>query len=109
MKAFSIKIIARTSVAVSLIAFGGVAALAGERDYSTEAEKPFQSTKTRAEVMEEYFQARKDGTLPQAGETSDMFATVKPAPTSTLTREEVMADTIEWLRTHGWDVSAGGR
>jgi Domain of unknown function (DUF4148) len=108
MKTRLINTIVRASVAVSLIALGGASALAGERDYSSEAEKPFQSTKTRAEVMEEYFQARKDGTLPPVGETSDTFATVKQAP-STLTREEVMADTIEWLRTHGWDVSAGGR
>lgn len=91
--------------AAALAAFSVVPAMADHHDDPSPAAQS-QSTKTRAEVRAEYLQAVKDGTLPnisEAGETPVISAMSAKAPTSTLTREAVRADTIEWLRLHRGD------
>jgi hypothetical protein len=49
------------------------------------------SNVTRAQVQAEYFQARKDGTLPASPEG---FYVAAPAKTSTVTRAEVRNDAV---------------
>ena len=98
-------------------------AIKGDRDIA-------QSGKTRAEVRAEYLQAVREGTLPN---TTEMDETTYRAMTarghaikdgkalaqasesganpagSSLTRETVRADTLEWLRLHRGDNQMGGQ
>ena len=72
------------------------------------------STKTRAEVRSEYLQAVKDRTIPvyypDSGVGSfTLTASSEAAALSSLTRQAVIADTIEWMRLHRGDVQMGGQ
>lgn len=112
MKTSLIKIMAMASGLASLAVFSVVPAMADHHDDPSPAAQSIQSTKTRAEVRTEYLQAVKDGTLPnlsEAGETPAINSMSAKAPASTLTREAVRADTIEWLRLHQSDVQMGGQ
>lgn len=61
---------------------------------------------SRDKVLAEYFQAVKDGSL-QVGE---IYAPVTAtAPSSTLTRDAVLAETTEWMRAQRGDTMMGGR
>ena len=89
-----------------------------------------QTGKTRAEVRAEYLQAVREGTLPnttEMDETSYRVMTARGHATkdgkalaqasesganpagSSLTREAVRADTVEWLRLHRGDKQMGGQ
>jgi hypothetical protein len=104
MKSKLFKTLAITAGLVSLSTIFTASAWADEGNWAPE--KPFVSTKTVEQVRAEYFQAQKDGTLPQTAEGASIYTVT--APPSTLSREAVVADTIEWLRmTHG-DVMMGG-
>jgi Domain of unknown function (DUF4148) len=104
MTSLSFKTLTIAAGVASLAALYSVSALAEDIGYPFKTEV-FQSTKTRDEVRAEYFKAVKDGTLPQVGEGS---APVTAASTSNLTREAVLADTVEWLRVHRNDIVMGG-
>ncbi len=67
------------------------------------------STKTRDQVQEEYLQAMKGGGLPKPGDTevdSDSPALAKAEP-SNLQRQDVFAETIEWMRIQSGDIGMG--
>ena len=64
MKASLIKTLALTSGFACLTALSVGPAMAGDKDIA-------QTGKTRAEVRAEYFQAVRDGTLPNAGEMDE--------------------------------------
>jgi Domain of unknown function (DUF4148) len=70
----------------------------------------FESTKSRDQVREEYFQAMKEGGLARASGTevdADSPALAK-APTSNLQRQDVYAETLEWMRaTHSAEIGMG--
>jgi hypothetical protein len=88
-------------------------AVAADNDYPQANIKSQPSTKTRAEVRAEYLQALKEGTLPitsesDAGPFGSAMSAKAPAPSS-LTRQAVHADTIEWLRLNRGDVQMGGQ
>jgi len=136
MKASLIKTMALATGFVSLTALSVVPAMAGDKD-STQS---VQAGKTRAEVRAEYFQAVREGTLPNASEMDegiyralttakgpaikggkDLAQASEPGvrplgsslsatapPPSSLTREAVRADTLEWLRLHRGDIQMGG-
>jgi hypothetical protein len=103
MKSKSFKTLAITAGLVSLSTVFSASAWADEGNWAPE--KPFESTKTVEQVRAEYFQALKDGTLPQTGDTATIYNAIAP---SSLSREAVVADTLEWLRVHRGDVMMGG-
>ena len=70
---------------------------------------PASSSTARADVSSEYLQAFKEGTLP-SNSIGGLGGTMSAkAPPSSLTRQEVHADTIEWLRLNRGDVQMGGQ
>ena len=106
MKTLSFKTLAVATGLASLSAFYGGSALAGDPDYNYALQsKPFVGTNTREQVRAEYSQAAKDGNLPRVSDYA-LPITAK-APPSTLTREAMHADTIEWLRATRGDVQMG--
>ena len=111
MKVSIIRPLALAGSLACMAAFQVMPAAAQEDKYQFQAsEQSQESTKTRAEVRSEYLKALKEGTLPSNSESDlgrDMSA--KAAAPSSLTRQEVHADTIEWLRLHGGDVQMGGQ
>ncbi|MGA8515928.1 MAG: DUF4148 domain-containing protein, partial [Burkholderiaceae bacterium] len=68
----SFKTLAVTAGLVSLSTIFSVSAWADEGNWAPE--KPFVSTKTVEQVRAEYFQAQKDGTLPEVGSTYSAVA-----------------------------------
>ena len=93
----------------SLAVFSVVPAMA-EADYPAPVAHSIESIKTSAEVRAEYQQAVKDGTLRNQSDSGEtQMITSAAAPASTLTRDDVRADTIEWLRLHRGDVDMGSR
>ncbi len=104
MTSLSFKTLTLAAGVASLAALYSVSALAEDVGYMSKPEV-FQSTKTRDEVRAEYLKAAKEGTLPQVGEGP---AAVTAAAPSSLTREAVLADTVEWLRVHRNDIVMGG-
>lgn len=141
MKSLSLKTITIVSTLACLSNFYTVPAFAGEYDWDYRSVPKFESTKTRAEVRAEYFQAARDGTLARAdwdtryiASTSEStltreqvraayFQSVKDGTLakddwdtrfvastgSTLTREAVRADTLEWLRANRADTQMGSK
>jgi Domain of unknown function (DUF4148) len=90
------KLIAATVVA--LAAMSGVSAFA--QSYKDNFPVQVSSSMTRAQVQADYLQARKEGTLPQVGETGEYTAVVKAPVASTVSRAEVRAQAIQAARAH---------
>ncbi len=106
MKTSSFKTLAVATGLAALTAFSGGSALAGDPDYDYVLHsKPFMGTHTRDQVRAEYAQAAKDGTLPQVSDYA-LPMTAKARPSS-LSRDAVYADTIEWLRVSRGDIQMG--
>lgn len=103
MKTVSCKTVVVASSLALLAALSAAPAAAGAEnlDYSYPPLGKFESNKTRDEVRAELFQAIKDGSLAQATNTGPL---VTPrTPPSSLTREAVMAEAIQWVRDHHGD------
>lgn len=89
-----------------------VAPAAAQEIYPPVDEYAQQSTRTRAEVHAEYLQALKEGSIPGNAEFDEgpmggvMSAQAAP---SSLTREAVLADAIEWMRLNSGDLDMGSR
>lgn len=67
------------------------------------------STKSRDQVREEYLQAMKGDGLPKPGDSevdADSPALAKAAP-SNLQRQDVYAETIEWMKIKSGDIGMG--
>lgn len=67
------------------------------------------STKTRDQVREEFLQAMKGDGLPKPGDSevdADSPALAKAAP-SNLQRQDVYAETIEWMKINSGDIGMG--
>lgn len=93
------KFIASTLIALASVAsMTSTAAFANEYDAASQPERLITSQLSRAQVQADYFKAAKEGTLPAIGEATD-FA-VKTTD-SALSRAEVKAETIQWVRIHG--------
>ena len=114
MKVSIIRPLALAGSLACMAAFQVMPAAAGESpDYPQATKQSQQSTNTRSEVRSEYLLALKEGTLPRTSESgagpfgSAMLAKA-PAPSS-LTRQAVHADTIEWLKLDRGDVNMGGQ
>ncbi|MFW5329899.1 hypothetical protein [Hydrogenophaga sp. ZJX-1] len=86
---------------------------AAQEVYPQEDEQLKQSAKTREEVRSEYLQALNEGSIHSNSETheapfgSPMWA--KASAPSSLTRKQVQADAIEWMRLNSGDVEMGSR
>jgi hypothetical protein len=101
MKTLTFKTLAAAS---SLVAIAGLSALPAYADSPKDLtiEKPanFESTLSRDQVQQAYFQAVKEGSLAKASDTevdADSPALAKSAP-SDLQRQDVYAATVEWMR-----------
>ena len=76
-------------------------------DYSNATN--FESVKSREQVREEYFQAVKDGSLAKATDAevdADAPALAKAVP-SDVQRQDVYAETLEWMRTQTAEIGMG--
>ena len=83
-----------------------------DQQYQQRSEQSQQSSITRAQVTAEYLQAVKDGAVPVSSENAGFFGgaeSSKAANASSLTRQAVIADTIEWMKLHQSDVQMGGQ
>ena len=113
MKVSIVRPLALAGSLACMAAFVAVPAAAqDDQHYPQRSEQSQQSSLTRAQVTAEYLQAVKDGTVPVSVENGGFFGgaeSSKAASASSLTRQEVHADTIEWLRLHGGDVQMGGQ
>ena len=77
---------------VALAAMSSVSAFA--QSYKDNFPIQMSSNTTRAQVQADYLQARKEGTLPQLGETGEYAVVAKAPVASTVTRAEVRAEAI---------------
>lgn len=102
----------------TLVAASGLVAMASLSVLPVYADSPkdesmtklnFESTKSSEQVREEYFQAMREGSLAKATDSevdADSPAIAKSAP-SNLQRNDVYAETVEWLRTKQVDIGMG--
>ncbi|QCB48371.1 DUF4148 domain-containing protein [Hydrogenophaga sp. PAMC20947] len=87
---------------------------AAAQEIYPQVDEPSQhSTKTRAEVRSEYLQSLKEGSIPSNSEFDEgpfghVMSAKAPAPSS-LTREQVQADAMEWMRLNSGDLDMGSR
>lgn len=109
MKTLTLKTFA---VASGLVALTGLSVLPVYADTPKDESlgiANFESTKSRDEVQQEYFQAMKEGGLVKATDIAvdaDTPALAKAEP-SNVQRDDVYAETVEWLRTKGVDIGMG--
>jgi Domain of unknown function (DUF4148) len=105
MKTFTFKTVAAASGVVMLASLTVLPAFAdtSKVDYSNLTN--FESTKSREQVRQEYFDAMKDGSLAVAPD-SDAPVLSKSVP-SNIFRQDVVAETIEWLKTKGTSIGMG--
>ena len=68
----------------------------------------FESSLSRNEVRTEYFKAAREGTLPSAGEADASPTIAVSTFTSTLSRDAVVAEAMDWVRAQQSDVMMGG-
>ena len=111
MKTSLIKTMAMASGLASIAVLSVVPAMA-EGSFEYLAPAAIQSTTTRAEVRSEYLRAVKNGTMPLVSDRDEIRVVNSKSATSsanTLTRKDMRADTIEWLRLHRSDVQMGGQ
>lgn len=95
MKTLSFKTLAITSGLVSLTAFYGASAVAGEDPNYTPS---YASTTTREQVRAEYLEAVKDGSLPVYNEAISGEPLMAKASPGTFTREQVRADYLQAVK-----------
>ena len=109
MVIFTSKILAVSSIlALATLTSIPAAADTSKIDYSNATN--FESVMSREQVREEYFQAVKDGSLAKATDPevdADTPVLAKAAPSGDIQRQEVLAETVEWLRTKGDDIGMG--
>lgn len=99
MVIFTSKVLAVASI-MALASLTSISAAADVTKYSSYT-PTFENTKSRKQVHKECLQATKDGGLPKPGDMemdAESPALAKAAP-SDLQRQEVFAETIEWMRT----------
>ena len=104
MKTLSLRTLAIVSGLACLNIYTLAQAESGDWNYPPTVK--FDSTLSREEVRTEYLQAKKEGRLPTLGEGESSITAA--TFTSTLTREEVAAETRDWMRTQNNDVMMGG-
>ena len=109
MKTLTLKTLAAAS---SMVALAGMAVLPAYADTPKDEYlgiSSFESTKSRDQVQQEYFQAMKDGTLGNATDSlvdADTPVLAKSAP-SDVQRQDVFAETVEWMRTQTTEIGMG--
>ena len=113
MKVSIVRPLALAGSLACMAAFVAVPAAAqDDQHYPQRSEQSQQSSLTRAQVTAEYLQAVKDGTVPVSAENAGFFGgaeSSKAASASSLTRQAVIADTIEWMKLHQGDIQMGGQ
>lgn len=111
MKTLTFKTLAAASGLVAIASLSALPAYADSpKDLTIEMAAKFESTFTRDQVQQGYFQALKEGSLAKATDSevdADSPALAKAAP-SNFQRQDVYAETIEWMRaTHSAAVGMG--
>jgi hypothetical protein len=104
MKTLTFKTLA---IASGLVALAGLSVLPVYADTPKDESLgivSFESTKSRDEVQQEYLQAMKGG----SSEAYDIDTPViASAASSSVLRDDVFAETVEWMRTKGDDIGMG--
>lgn len=104
MKTLTFKTLA---IASGLVALAGLSVLPVYADTPKDESlsiASFESTKSRDEVQQEYLQAMKGG----SSEAYDIDTPViASAASSSVLRDDVFAETVEWMRTKGDDIGMG--
>lgn len=95
MKTLLFKTLAITSGLVSLTAFYGASAVAGEDPNYTPS---YVSTTTREQVRAEYFEAVKDGSLPIYNEAISGEPLIAKVSPGTFTREQVRVEYLQAVK-----------
>ena len=119
MKVSIVKSLALVGSLACIAAFQAIPAAAQDNSFQDHklaqlSDQSQQGAKTRSQVRSEYLQAVKDGTIPVYYPDSGVgsfssAASSEAAALSSLTRQAVIADTIEWMRLHRGDVQMGGQ
>lgn len=101
MKTLTFKTLVAAS---SLVALAGLSVLPvyadSPKDLTIGGAANFESTKSSAQVRDEYFQAMKEGSLAKATDSevdADSPVLAKAGP-SNVQRQDVYAETLEWMR-----------
>ena len=100
MKTLTFKTLAAASGLVVFASLSVLPVYADTPEDESMTKLNFESTKSSEQVREEYFQAMKEGSLAKATDTevdADAPALAK-APSSNLQRQDVYAETLEWMR-----------
>ena len=101
MKTLTFKTLAAASGLVALASLSVLPVYADTpEDQSIQMAPSFESTKSRDEVLQVYFQAVKEGSLAKATDSevdADSPVLAKSAPAS-VERQDVYAETLEWMR-----------
>lgn len=105
MKTLTFKTVAAISGLVALASFAVLPAYADTPKDESIGTSSFESTKSREEVQQAYFQAMKDGSLVAAYDVESPVIT--QAAQNSVLRDDVYAETVEWLRTKGTDIGMG--
>lgn len=105
MKTLTFKTVAAISGLVALASLAVLPAYADTPKDESFGTSSFESTKSRDEVQQAYLQAMSNGSLIAAYDV-DTPATSSVAQSSIL-RDDVYAETVEWLRTKGTDIGMG--
>jgi hypothetical protein len=102
MKTLTFKTLAAASGLVALASFSVLPAAYADspKDLTIGTAPNFESTKSSEQVRQEYFQAMKEGSLAKATDSEvDADAPVlAKAATSNVQRQDVYAETLEWMR-----------
>ena len=101
MKTLTFKTLAAASGIVVLASFSVLPVYADSpKDLTIGGAANFESTKSSEQVREEYFQAMKEGSLAKATDSEvDADAPVlAKTPSSSIQRQDVYAETLEWMR-----------
>ncbi len=106
MKTLSLRTLAIVSGLACLNVYPVAQAQSNDWNYPTNVK--FDSALSRDEVRTEYFKAAQEGTLTSPGEVAVSPTIAATTFTSTLSREDVVAETREWMRTQQSDVMMGG-
>ena len=100
MKTLTFKTLVAASSLVAMASLSVLPVYADTPEDESMTKLNFESTKSSEQVREEYFQALKEGSLARATDTevdADSPAIAKSAP-SNLQRQDVYAETLEWMR-----------
>ena len=104
MKTLTLKTVAVISGLVALTSLAVLPAYADTPKDESLGASTFESAKSRDEVLQEFIQASNNGGSTAYDVDAPVLANAAP---SAVLRDDVYAETIEWMRTQGTDIGMG--